>query len=327
MPFDWITFFERYRIDYRDHGPNVGTNHVVIRCPFCGHQDPGMHMSVSTEGKGWHCWRDNHHAGINPNRLISSLLNIDWSSAAAISGTSKGYQQQPPVQAQNFAQKVNFLMAGDTASITATTISFPKTAQPLSSDKPTALPYRLYLKQRGIADPAQLDRWDMRFDHHDQRWHGRILFGVRSMQHNGMLVAMTGRAISHRMEPRYLAEGAVDRHLIWTDRMPPKADTLILTEGPFDALKVNLLGNRHGIWSTCCMTSSFSPTQRAHLYALLPRFRRTLVLFDRGNEPAGYRLAAGFGNRIGVLQLPSYAKDPAELTTLDWLIEDRDVED
>ena len=52
--------------------------------------------------------------------------------------------------------------------------------------------------------------------------------------------------------------------------MPPRGRLLVLTEGPFDALKLNLLGNAYGIWATCCMTSDFSPHQRAQLYGLLP---------------------------------------------------------
>ena len=322
---DWVSFCDRYHIDYRDHGANVGTDHIVIHCPFCGASDPGMHMSISTQGKGWHCWRDSTHSGINPNRLIQALLNIDWSSAAAISGTSKGYQSEPPVPTHSLLDRVNVLMSASSQATQSPAIEFPTTAKPLTHPKPVTLPYALYMRSRGIEDMTTLDKWDIRFDHHDKRWHGRILFGVRSIAAKGKLIAMTGRAIGTRMEPRYLAEGPVDRHLIWSDRMPPKADTLVLTEGPFDALKVNLLGRKADIWATCCMTSSYSPAQRALLHSLIPRFRRTLVLFDRGNEANAYRLAKGFPRRMGVAELPAYAKDPAELHSLDWLIEeDRD---
>ena len=320
--FDWAQFCERYRIDYRDHGANVGADHIVIQCPFCGRNDPGMHMSISTEGKGWHCWRNNNHAGVNPNRLIMQLLNIDFTSAAAISGTSKGYQSQPPVQAKSLVGKVNDIFKATLTTTPASPIEFPKTACPLTTLHRSAIPYQLYLRRRGITDMTDLADWDIRFDNRDPRWHGRILFGVR---HNTHLVAMTGRAVGTRSSPRYLAEGPVDQHLIWADRFPNKADTLILTEGPFDALKVNLLGNTRDIWSTCCMTSSFSDAQRSQLHDLTRRFRRTLVLFDRGNEANAYRLIAGFPNRITVAELPAYAKDPAELHSLDWLLtEERD---
>lgn len=319
MVFNWQAFLERHHIDYRTSGPNVGADHLVIHCPMCGRNDPGEHMSISLNGKGWRCWRDTTHAGVNPNRLIMSLLNIDWSSAAAISGTSKGYQSQP-VLTSTLRDRVNNLL--DPPPLPKPTpIEFPKSARPLASNSNTALPYCLYLRGRGITDMTNLDKWDIRYDHRDPRFHGRILFGVRSNSH---LVAITGRAVSQRMEPRYLAEGPVDQYLIWTDRMPRKADTLILTEGPFDALKVNLLGHKAGIWSTACMTSTFSPAQRAQLYDLIPRFRRTLVLFDRGNEANAYRLASEFPGRLHVMELPPYAKDPAELYDLDWLIEERD---
>ena len=113
------------------------------------------------------------------------------------------------------------------------------------------------MRRRGISDLTELAAWDILFDHRDPRFHGRIIFGVRDDAAN--LVALTARAITGRLQPRYLAEGPVDRYLMWTDRMPPKAKTLVLTEGPFDALKVNLLGNPIGIWATCCMTSTSAP--------------------------------------------------------------------
>lgn len=320
MPaFDWITFCDRYRIDYRDHGPNVGQNHIVVHCPMCGHHDPGMHMSIALDGKGWHCWRDPSHAGINPNRLIQTLLQIDWSSAAAISGTSRGYQQQPPVQTHTLLDRVNVLLSKPPAPTKPPTITLPKTARPLTLNLPVALPYRLYLKGRGIDDLTALDQFGIHFDHRDPRWHGRILFPVTDA---ARIVAMTARAISNRMEPRYLAEGPVDRHLIWSDRFPPRSRILVLTEGPFDALKINLLGNRYGIWSTCCMTSDFSKHQRALLYGLIPRFERTVTLFDNGNEVNAIRLSHGFNGRVATVQLPSYAKDPAELTNVEWLLDE-----
>jgi hypothetical protein len=317
MAFDWQTFLERYRIDHRDRGPNVGADHVVIRCPFCASHDPGMHMSISLNNKGWHCWRDGSHAGISPTRLVAAILDIDWSSAADITGTSKGYQSEAPVPAYNLAQKVKDLMEKPVPTQAITAIEFPKSTRPLSAPSYSATPYTLYLRNRGFTDMKALDRFDIVFNHHDARWHGRIIFPVR---HATKLVAMTGRAISTRMQPRYLAEGPIDQHLIWADRFPKSADTLVLCEGPFDALKVNLLGNHQSIWATCCMTSSFSATQRAHLYSLMPRFRRTVVLFDRGNEPNAYRLAQNFPARATVATMPGGFKDPAELQDLSFLL-------
>ena len=320
--FDWQTFLTRYGIGYADHGPNVGKDHIATHCPYCGHSDEGQHMSISLNGRGWHCWRDSTHSGISPTRLVAAMLGVSWSDAASITGTGKGYQSMPPVPANSLVDAVNDLMRPHAPTKPPPPIAFPTSAKPLNSLSRTAIPYQLYMRGRGITDLSHLDRWDILYDHRDERFHGRILFGVRD---KGKLVALTARAVGHRLQPRYLAEGPVDQHLIWADRMPAKADTLVLCEGPFDALKVNILGSeQHGIWATCCMTSSFSPMQRAKLYALIPRFKRTVVLFDRGNEANAYGLSQSFPGRMLVATLPPHAKDPAELEDLDFLIEPRE---
>jgi hypothetical protein len=314
MSFDWQNFLDRHHIAYRDHGPNVGKDHVVTHCPMCSHADTGMHMSISTEGKGWRCWRDHSHCGRSPVKLVQALLNTDWNTAAALCG----FAGEQPVQVhtrQSFLDTVKRLMAPQQEEPAMVTI--PDSARSLTLTLPIARPYRLYLRDRGFDDMRVLDAYDIMFEARNRRWHGRILFPVK---HEGQVVAMTGRGISDQAEPRYLAEGPVDRYLIWADRFPKHALTLVLTEGPFDALKVNVLGNAKGIYATCCMTSDFSQHQRALLHTLMPRFARTLVLFDKGNESGAMRLASHFPGRMHIATLPAYADDPAELTGVDWHI-------
>ena len=97
--------------------------------------------------------------------------------------------------------------------------------------------------RRGF-NPADLDPYDVFFDASGGRFHGRIIFVIRADAER--IVGFTGRAVSPRMEPRYLFEGATDATLLWSYKFPKRAHTLVLCEGPFDALKVNVLGNRAG---------------------------------------------------------------------------------
>ena len=312
--FDWPQFLDRHHIHYRDRGSNVGPDHIVTTCPFCGPADQSGHMSISLLGNGWRCWREHSHSGIAPTRLIQALLNCSHEQALTyLSSLAQPIFAQP---AKSLPDIVNVLMTRIEPA-PPKPIEMPPTARPLTITAPVARPYQLYLSSRGFSDLHTLtDRYGLRFDPSDRRWHGRILFPIT---HDNRMVAFTGRAISNRATPRYLAEAITQSTpLIWTDTFPPQADTLVLTEGPFDALKVNVLGQLQGVHATCCMTSSFSDHQRAQLYDLIPRFQRTIVLFDRGNEASAYRLAQSFPNRLAVARLPSYASDPAELTALDW---------
>lgn len=314
MAFEWLPFLDRYRIAFSEHGPNVGKDHVVVRCPFC-HDDPGMHLSISIEGKGWRCFRNHSHSGISPVRLIQALARLDWQTAIAIGGKDG---QQQYVQPASILEHVTSLLA--LAHTEPQSMEFPASARQLDDPMPSARPYQHYMHRRGFTDQhmAQLSDWDVLYDSRDKRWHGRILFGTR---YQGQLVAMTGRAVGSR-EPRYLAAGDASLALLWAHLMPPnEGRLLVLTEGPFDALKVNMLGNPFGIWATCAFTSSFAPRLRARLFELMPAFERTVVLFDSGNEANAYKLVAGLPARIDVATLPLYAKDPAELRSVDWLLE------
>jgi hypothetical protein len=227
------------------------------------------------------------------------------------------------VPPQSILERVTHLLDGPSTPEEPEVVEFPETARCLDDERPSARPYQLYMQRRGFTnfDLGRMVDWDVRFDAKDTRFHGRILFGVR---HQGQLVAMTGRAIGDRTEPRYLAHGDMTRSLIWTNRMKGLGGherLLVLCEGPFDALKVNILGNQLGIYATCAFTSSFTPELRAQLFEVMLSFERTVVLFDQGNEHNAYKLVAGFPARIGVAMLPPYAKDPAELHSVDWMLE------
>src|SRR5688572_20809008 len=85
---DWIQFFTRNRVPFAEHGPNVSRGQVVIRCPWCGASDQGMHLSVNLAGKGFRCFRNaNKHSGRNPAKLVMALLNCSWERACELTGT------------------------------------------------------------------------------------------------------------------------------------------------------------------------------------------------------------------------------------------------
>jgi hypothetical protein len=93
-----------------------------------------------------------------------------------------------------------------------------------------------------------------------------------------------------------------------------RRDTIILVEGPFDALKLNVLGRRTGICSTCFFTNTPSAQQLDQLYDLLPRFRRRYIMLDQDMLPRAMGLANRLSNLdVQVKQLPSNRKDPGEI--------------
>lgn len=310
---DWTSLLDAYHVTYRDRGPNVGKDHIVVACPFCGPADPGEHLSISLQGKGWRCYRDSEHRGISPTRLIQALTGCDWQTAQRLGGHSG-----PSLPAlRGIGDTVRAMLAGDNTEQPLPPFDLaPYHLRSLADLSPMANPYRSYMLSRGF-NPDDLDRFGVAYAYKGEQL-GRIVFVLTdpaSMQP----VGLTGRTISQREQRRYYASGMVDAVLPFASLFPPAADTLLLCEGPMDALKVNVLGNHAGIYATCAMTSSFSPRQLGMVVEILPRFRRRLIAFDQGNEASAYRLSYHLPGRFERVPLPATAKDPGEVSDLNWL--------
>lgn len=316
--FDWLGLLDSNGIEYRV----TGREQVSITCPFCL-DDPSMHMSINIEGLGWRCWRQPaEHFGKNPNRLIAALLNIDRAQAAEITGsntfvpsnflerTLKALRPPPPPQPKP--------------------LTLPDEFQPLS---PSVLcrPYVNYLAKRGFSldEIYAFHKYGIYYCKHGA-YHGRIIFTVNM---NKQLMTWTGRTVSTTNDLRYLtlspsiekaeregtnpALGAITDYVLWHDHLKrADADTLILCEGPFDALKVRRLGRKEGIVATCLFTSRATPQQADLLMEVFPRFKRRYLILDRNTLPLATRVLQNFDyNRVKLLTLPDGVKDPGELSS------------
>lgn len=339
MEFDYINFLERYGIEYKTRSPNAGRGEIAIRCPFCGAADPSEHMSINLDGRGWMCRRardDSQHRGKSPARLIRALIGCSAAEAARIVGA-------PLLPgAQSVADQVEALLGGSAAAPPAPR----ELREPAEFKKfiglPSERPFMRYLEGRGF--PARFVRhasaeMGLRYCTAGP-FAGRVIFLVHM---EGQLATWTGRAISPRAGRRYQAHTPdpelaaswglppaalpVEQGLLWYDDLlpggpllgsveRPAADTIYLCEGPFDSLKVNMLGWRHGIVSTCFFTSSFSSGQENLLHTLLPRFKNKYLLLDQGTLPTAVGAASKLvALGVKVKFLPPGLKDPGELSS------------
>lgn len=324
MAFDWIRFFERHGVAFASSGANVSRGNVAIHCPFCGSDDAGQHMSVSTDGRGWRCFRRHDHRGKSPARLVQALLGCSSEQARALVGGT--------FVPDDFMAAVSRAMA---------------TPQHVEADRPVLrmppefkrfarLPssklFIRYLRDRDFSD-EQIERLSPRYDIRYCTvgpYRGRIVFPVKF---EDQLVSWTGRSIYPTALLRYRAltndverareegmgqaMGPISHFLLWYDKlMKADADTLCLCEGPFDALKVDMLGAGDGVRATCFFTSGPTAPQIALLHTLLPRYRHRYLLLDRGTLPNAIRIQGQLtGLGVELVELPSALKDPGELRT------------
>ncbi len=321
---NWVGFLQQHHVDYAIGGKNE----IVIPCPFCGVQDPSKHMSIAIDGRGWKCWRDKEkHSGRSPIRLIQALARCSYEQARRIAGIRTTHIPD------DFMSRITAAIATASDSNKGCTLVMPQEFREFRN-VPMARPYRAYMNARGYPNPEAIStmyglRWC-----DDGPFGGRVIFPVLA---DGRLVSWTGRAINPQNPIRYktlttdperarnertpLAVGPITNYLLWRDMLGQSgADTIFLCEGPFDALRVNVLGARRGVHATCLFTNSPSRAQVDLLHELLPRFSKRYILLDQDAWPIALRLEQSLSSlNVKALRLPDGIKDPGELSTLEGL--------
>lgn len=322
MAFDWQRTLDQHRIAYSASGANVSRGNIVVRCPFCGSADEGQHMSINLQGKGWRCFRNHDHSGKNPVRLLQALLGCTPEHAASLVGKDVYIPD-------DFEHQVMQYMTAKQAN-KPHDLKLLEVFKPLNTVLPSAGPFIRYLRERGytVKQCSLMTQW------YDLRYCIRGAFAYRiifPIYHMGKLVSWTGRSITKTAIVRYktlrvsqdMAEddqtvpaiGPISNYLLWYDDLiKSDHETIVLCEGPFDALKIDVLGYHHGIRATCFFTSGPSAHQIELLHTLLPRYKRRLLCLDQNTLPNMIKIQAKLsGLGVEILQLPKQFKDPGEL--------------
>ncbi len=168
-----------------------------------------------------------------------------------------------------------------------------------------------YLRQRRFDDVATLvDTYDLRCCF-SGRWRDRIII---PFYQQGELIGWTGRAlINPIVAPRYLSSSEAVKNTVFNEDNLTGGKLLFITEGPFDALKVDYYGRQLGAAATCTFGTSLTIDQIAILHAICPRYERVVVLFDQDAvEPAFFAQDWLRGVKVG--SLPWGTKDPGDLS-------------
>lgn len=321
MAFDWLAFLDQYHVSYVTSGHSVAKGNVAVRCPWCGSEDPSTHMGISLDGKGWGCWRRSDHRGRSPVRLVQALISCSQEQARQIVGYTSA------LISDDFLAQVNQALAPASPVVLPGKLALPDEFRPFKQ-LPSAKPYIVYLQRRGFADPiAVANDFDLRYCTRGP-YHGRIIFPV---YHGGELMTWSGRSIYPTEPMRYkvlstksersavegygLARGASSHFLLFYDLlMKSPVPTLFVCEGPFDALKLMVLG-RGRVVATCLFTNSPTMEQVDLLYELAPRFTNRRLLLDHNMFYMSVKVASELsGLELLPIMLPKGVKDPGELT-------------
>jgi hypothetical protein len=318
--FDWIAFLDQNGIDYITTGPNVSKGNIYIKCPECGQGDPSHHMGISLSGQGWACWRDRSHSGKSAARLVKMLIGCSWDRAYMLVGDHTAI----PTDIEASVRALLNLSTNDEPL--ARTLSLPPEFRTIR-DTPSARIYRAYLLGRGYSE-KQMDRMSVRYGVRyctKGDFRGRIIFPIH---YEKKLVNWTGRTIYPNETLRYktltvdkdhatvCAVGNINKYLLWyDDLMEDDNHTIVVVEGPFDALRIRMLGRAVGITSTCFFTSSLSRYQTDLLFDVLPKYQKRILLLDQGTVAKAQKVKRDIeALGIDVMYLPKGIDDPGDLT-------------
>lgn len=311
--FDWRAFCEDQRLPFVEHGKNVARGHININCPFCG-DDKTHHMGLQVDGTGnrWGCWRDPQHRGNRPHRLIMKLLHVGFEVADGIAKNALG----PAPAMEELQTKLEAL------GTTTKQEELPACRPPMEFKGVTSSPrarklFGTYLRERGY--PAST--WRRLHKFYGVRscltgpWKQRLILPI----YNGRrCVGWTGRlVVSSRTQPKYKThpEGNMIKRCLYNHQRALKGgSTLVVVEGPFDALRVDFYGRKHGIRSVATMGTSATSHQRHHLLELATAYDRVVINYDRKAESQALYLQSQL--RVidpEVLFLPDHIDDPGEV--------------
>ena len=321
--FDWIDFLNRHGIPYVDSGHGVVSGNINIKCPWCGTRDPSYHMGIHLTRGVWGCWRDDSHRGRDTKKLVMRLIGCSYVEACRIVGDERS-------DLSNFQSVIYSLIKHDKTRIPPD-LDIPKEFIKIGEGAHKRL-YIQYLLNRGFTRKtlAAIKKYYGLYYSHVGNWAGRIIFPIRDR--DGILTNWSGRTISKRDGLRYvslstnkerskknnnpMAQVTTSDSLLFEDLLTRDGGkTLYITEGPFDALKIDVYGRCVGKRATCLFTKNISSSQVGKLTLLNKKFDDVVILLDSSELKSSLRAQKQLSHLSPkVFDVSGYASDPGELT-------------
>ena len=298
-------------------GANISSGSVGINCPFC--DDPSEHCNISVVHPKigyWHCFKCKKGSRkLHP--LFMQLFHWNYKQANDVIESNT-----PVAPAGSFQALVNAIKNPvDLTEEAPPVLTMPDEFIPLTKKHYARDHFLLYLRNRGFGRkdiPFIIRHYPLYFANQGPfAWRLILLLHFRQQ-----LVNWTGRTITKTAKIRYKTmkrqEGGLppsDFVFQYDDLSKIKGKTLVVTEGPLDALKVDFYGRPH-VRATCAFTNRVSPVQMTLLWHLAHQFEQIVILFDQATLGPAWEAAKQMHHLpcpvlVGVLQ---GAKDPGELT-------------
>jgi hypothetical protein len=298
---NWQDFLTDNQIEWVSRGPNTARGEISIQCPWCGDEDPSQHLGINLSKGSWGCLRNPEHRGHSATYLIGTLLRCSQHQARIIVDQ---YSRSDPDQLGELSLTADILPGA----------GWPEALPTLRAIEATGSTAKFwnYLQVRGFNPDAVIRQYKLQCCMVD-RYKDRLIVPLYQRK---ALIAWTGRALGTPVTaPRYLSSKRVKETIFNEDDLLQGGRLLFITEGPFDAMKLDYHGLEQGVRATCTFGTSIPIEQLVLLNSRRARFDKTVILFDRDAvEPAFIAKEWLPSSTVTVGQLPEGVKDPGELS-------------
>lgn len=285
---NWLRVLNSAGIEYVERGSNVAKGHVNIHCPWCGAADPSHHLGIELSTGYWGCWRNAQHRGKSPLRLLVRLLGVSYYRAREIAGLTDDYADPEGFSevAARLMQRMDRIPAEQSPQ--SKVLRIPEGNRPIVNKGATRRHWEYLVHDRGFlpSDIPKLLAWYLVVGSISGRYQDRILLPY-VVDHE--IVSWTARAISDSLI-RY-KDLSKDECLIEPKQTLYNYDgafegghTLLVVEGPFDALKLDLYGRDWGVRAVALSTNNISNQQVYLLEEAAYGFKRVMIMMDNAGQ-------------------------------------------
>lgn len=316
MNFDLVQFLQNSGVPYRLEGKNVSKGNVNVSCPFCI-DDPSFHMGIHLETLAWSCWRDPTHRGRRPHRLLYALTRLPYQTLEQILGMPAKF-----AATTEFDNLLNLLEEPQSAKEEQSKrLDLPKEFISVQKQGITERFWK-YLHKRGFGSFAV----DKVIADYNIKCALRGPFKDRvvvPIYLDGALMCWTARSVYSEAALRYYSLPAKDsakniKDLVFNfdEAYNTRGRKLFITEGPFDAIKVDYYAKQRDCRAVCLFNMSLTESQLYMLSELRSNYDSVVVLLDSGELFSALKVASqlNFLGGVEIGELPEGVKDPGDLT-------------
>lgn len=263
---------DSHQIHWIDQGTNVAKGNINIKCPWCGPDDKSQHMGINPVTNEYGCWRNVHHRGKNLARLLAALdiyISEDRQSLIQELANRSFFNKEKSIETTEREKVYTTALPMEFLSIEENSI-FSKL-------------YINYLKKRGFTQPFKVVKdYDLRYSIMADKWATRLILPI----YVNDWVTWTGRAIGNN-PLRYLSPASSEATNIketvynYNQLKEAEGDVLVITEGPFDAIKIDMY-NKPRVRATCIFGLAATSDQILLLKNLCYNFNSIFIGLDQG---------------------------------------------